>query len=182
MSKPATSTWKENRGDILVSVAVLMIGIASTLWYFEVLPEIDFTPMEMYGENAPPPIPQPTMLIITIGSQDRLPETTMTGFVQIFSPFGNIADGSEPIATQTFQLHEGGLTSVVFDELSPGEYTPVVFLDSNANGTLDFDASSVPTEEYRTASYTNVPPENPLKEYNKIVLEPKSQRYMYIFF
>ncbi|MEM8735117.1 MAG: hypothetical protein AAGG44_12885, partial [Planctomycetota bacterium] len=179
MSHRLKSTWKENRGDILVSVAVTMIAIASALWYFEVLPEIDFTPMETYGENVPPPIHQPTMLVITIGSQDSLPEKTMTGFVQIFSPFGDVGDGTEPVSTQTFQLHEGGLTSVVFDNLSPGDYTPVIFLDSNANGKLDFDPSFKSTEEFRTARYTNEPPENIQREDNAIELEPRSQRYMY---
>ncbi|MFK7738262.1 MAG: hypothetical protein AB8B50_19720 [Pirellulaceae bacterium] len=180
MSQKGRNIWKDNGGSVLLSVACLSVALTSLLWYFKLLPEIEFTPMQAVGQNAPPPVQQPTTLIVTIVSTGELPGKTVTGFVEIHDVFGTIGLLPDAISTHPFQLHEKGLTSVVVDGLSPGSYSPIIFVDSNGNGVLDVGGKNA--DPLRTAQFEREYPSGLELEENSLEIEANSPTYLYIYF
>lgn len=52
-----------------------------------------------------------------------------------------------PVQKQTGEIEDGECT-VVFENVSPGNYAVLSFHDENENDTMDFDPSGMPTEAY----------------------------------
>ena len=47
-----------------------------------------------------------------------------------------------------FFSHAALLTSIIFENVTPGTWAFIVLHDVNANGRMDFEASGMPTEPY----------------------------------
>lgn len=149
-------TWTQNNGNILLSVALVIGLIACVCWYFDVLPKIELRPSNSIVE-ASPDEPE-TLFVATIVGPKKSKEVVLTGYVELHQAFSDILPESAAIIRAPFQLGSDNVTAVVLQDIAPGGYTPVVFIDLNKNDLLDFDESGTPTEPIRTIDAPLSPP------------------------
>lgn len=125
--------------------------VVSTIWYFDLLPDIELVAANqpvpsLQGENR-----QPTLLIATIATPNSLAGEDVRGYLQIFSPDGEFNSSVNVAASREFPVREPGNELIVINNLSPANYAAVTYLDLNDNAQLDFDDQGVPQEPYLIA-------------------------------
>lgn len=73
---------------------------------------------------------------------------TVNGYVQLFSPNGQLTAETAPTLSRKFSLNGGSEESIWIQELRSGNFTAVVYLDINANERLDFSEDGTPSEPF----------------------------------
>ncbi|MEM7476056.1 MAG: DUF2141 domain-containing protein [Planctomycetota bacterium] len=150
-------TWSRNHGSLLFGCAVAVSLVGCGLRYFNLLPDIELQPPQVLGEEVPSPAVQPIELIVTVIAPKELPGGTCEGFLEMHVASGTFVKPADRVSVHPFEIEANGITTVVVDHLPQGEYTPIVYLDLNGNGALDFE-KDLPSEPVRTTQSTSSTP------------------------
>lgn len=140
-----------------------MIGLGSLagllmccVWYFQLLPEVQFVPHNAGTPRSVSSRGSPNYLVAIV----RIPTFNPKSNPSIVLPLRcavEILISSEilqqdyiPLLTQTTLIGaDGGTKAMVFTGDFPRELTVLAYLDLNDNGKLDFDESNQATEPHR---------------------------------
>ncbi len=151
MFEHLSTAWKYNRGTLLIVIG----GVAGTLmcgiWYFQLLPNIEFTPQTTVSATLPT---QFSLLVVTIRGPRHLPdnlgeEQLPKGYFQLFSAAGTLADRGTPHLSREFILDGEDIVALAIDDMQPGTYSALAFIDTNFNGQLDFNDQGQAIEPFR---------------------------------
>lgn len=143
------TAWRKNQGNLLLVLAGLATITVSAVWYFDALPKIELVSGSGDPTLARTITRQPTVLVATVLTPPATSERQVVGQVLIFQPFGQLTQENAPVAQQDFVVGESPVQVVLFTTLPPGEYAAVAYLDTNANGFLDFDGNGDPSEPFQ---------------------------------
>ena len=180
MFKNLLQVWRRNRGNWLFIIAVVTVALASVLWRFDLLPQIQLEPSTPYNDGLLRGRPQPVRLVFTLlgGKElggEELGQSPVKGFVQILKPSRQPSGNRDSIKTVAFELSPDGVTAVFIDDLPAGTYAPLIYLDLNENGELDRDEKGQAIEPSRTIETTRFSPNVTIPEKNMIQLSVASE-------
>ncbi|MEZ6135160.1 MAG: DUF2141 domain-containing protein [Pirellulaceae bacterium] len=149
MLKNLLISWKNNYGLVLISIGIAVGTLLCFVWYKQWLPEIQMRAPLVAQRTFEPR--QKNYYVARI-------ETKTAAFA---NAHGNIliyaipAEGQPtqnlPSSTHAFQLDENGNATVVQD-MTPGLYSALAYLDLNQNGQLDLSPEGHPTEPHRSSN------------------------------
>ncbi len=141
-------TWKRNQGNLLLLLAGIAAVLVSSVWYFDLLPNIELVGTENRG-TARSVTRQPTVLVVTVLTAATPAGQEMRGRIMICQPFDQVSPELVPLATRDFQTSQAKVQALVITSLPPGTYAALAYLDPNGNGRLDFDEQGLPIEPVR---------------------------------
>ncbi len=156
MLKHLCTSWKKSRGNLLIGLGSLAGLLMCCVWYFQLLPEVQFVPRNAGTPRAVAARSSPNYLVAIV----RTPSLNTKSNPNIVLPLRcsvEILTSSEvlqqdyiPLLTQTTLIGaNGGAKAMVFAGDFPRELTVLAYLDLNDNGKLDFDESNRATEPHR---------------------------------
>lgn len=161
MLKSILKSWKENRGNLLLilgSVAGLMMCL---VWYFQLVPEVHLMarslPSTLVSASGPRAAPNSLVGIVRLPPRGQLPQTSspalMHAVVEVYPPHDTISEHLfSPLLVQAVTLPEaGGPVAVVFNDLPPGRYAAVAYIDLNDNGRFDIEEAGLISEPFSLA-------------------------------
>lgn len=168
------TTWRENRGNLLLMVSAAAGVFVSLIWYTDVIPEIGF--VRANTENSTTAVPQSSFLVATIATPNwfkpnlanaaqlptqqnegdpSAPSQATAGYILVIPPVGNISADMTVIASREFVPLESNVQALVISGLPAGNYAAIAFLDINGNRLLDFGADELPLEPTRIGTLSN---------------------------
>ncbi len=170
MLKSILKPWKENRGNLLLVLGSVTGLLMCLVWYFDLVPEVRLIarsqPSSPVSASGPHSAPNSLVGIVRLPARGRLPITSspesMRAVVEVYPPHDTIPEQLfTPLLVQKVALPEaGGPMAVVFNDLLPGKYTALAYIDLNDNGRFDFDEPSLNSEPFRLARLLG-PPRQP---------------------
>ncbi len=160
MIQQILTSWKENRGNLLLLLGVAA-GIAMCIvWYFQLIPEVSFVGRSIPGtliSTSATADPNPLVALIRVPAPpegETFPEARVV--VEVYPPSETPHQQFPPLLVQTIQLpHASSLQAVVFSNLGPGQYAAVAYIDLNDNGRFDIDEASSTGEPFSLARPVN---------------------------
>ena len=170
MLKSILKSWEENRGNLL-----LLLGSAAGLlmcltWYFQLVPEVHLLarslPSTLVSTSAPRSVPNSLVGIVRLPPRASFTKTSSTEVLhavgEVYPPLETIPERLfSPLLVQTITLPKaGGPVAVVFNDLQPGRYAAVAYIDFNDNGRFDIEESGVKSEPFSLARLFG-PPRQP---------------------
>lgn len=153
-------SWKRNHGNLLLTIGVVAALIMSLVWYFNILPDVEFVPDSTLSTQLPAGTNKTTPVFILVSGpvsplgQQRRP----SGIIQVHASDGNLDADTQPIQQWEFTLDHAGFATIGLMPPRSGSLAIVVFLDRNENGVLDYNSSGRPTEPLRITPDTTKPP------------------------
>ncbi|MEC8557185.1 MAG: hypothetical protein VXZ82_19455 [Planctomycetota bacterium] len=174
-------TWNKNNGNILASIAVSMSLLACALWYFNLLPEIEFEPPQVLGDQIPATQLQPIALQISVTAPENFPSQKVKGFIEVLAPGGTLAEPADRLSIHPFSADRGGMAAVLVEHLPKGSYGLLAYLDINGNEALDFQ-DGLPVEPVRTAVATASEPTDYEISSHLIQLEVGRPQFLFMKF
>ncbi len=167
MLKSILKSWKENRGNLLLalgSVAGLMMCL---VWYFQLVPEVRLMalslPSTMVSSTGPRSAPNSLVGILRLPPRERLAKSltpeSLRAVVEVYPPHDTITEHLfSPLLVQVVTLPEGGgPVAVVFNDLPPGRYAAVAYIDLDDNGRFDLDEAKLNSEPFSLARLLGPP-------------------------
>jgi hypothetical protein len=156
MLKSILKSWKENRGNLLLILGSVAGLVMSLVWYFELVPEITLVTRNMPGTlvSTGPRVASSSLVgIVRAPARQQLPESAPTAVrqavVEVYPPSHAPPENLSPLLLQTVELRDdGGPVAVVFNDLPPGKYAAVAYIDLNDNGRFDIEELGVTNEPF----------------------------------
>ncbi|MCA9181461.1 MAG: DUF2141 domain-containing protein [Planctomycetales bacterium] len=168
MLKSILKSWNENRGNLLLAFGSVAGLLMCLVWYFDLVPEVRLiarSPSTLVSANGPRSAPTSLVGIVRVPARERLPQTSSSeltrAVVEIYPPQDTIPEKLfSPLLVQDVALPDaGGPMAVVFNDLPPGKYAGVAFIDLNSNGRFDVEESGAQSEPFSLARLTGPPRE-----------------------
>ena len=168
MFKSILKSWKENRGNLLLILGSVAGLVMSLVWYFELVPEITLVTRNMPGTlvSTGPRVAASSLVgIVRAPVRQQLPESASAAMrqavVEVYPPSDAPPEDLSPLLLQTVELRDdGGPVAIVFNDLPPGKYAAVAYIDLNDNGRFDIEESGVTNEPFCLARLAG-PPRQP---------------------
>lgn len=161
MLKPILKSWKENRGNLLLALGSMAGLLMCLVWYFDFVPEVRLVarslPSTLVSATAPRSAPNSLVGIVHLPARGLLPQASSSestrAVVEVYPPNDTIPEQLfSPLLAQTVTLPEaGGPMAVVFNDLPPGKYAAVAYIDLNNNGRFDIEESGLKSEPFSLA-------------------------------
>lgn len=169
MLKSILKSWKENRGNLLLALGSLAGLLMCLVWYFDLVPEVRLiarSPSTLVSASGPRSAPNSLVGIVRVPARERLPQASSPeltrAVVEIYPPQDTIPEQLfSPLLVQAVTLPDaGGPMAVVFNDLPPGKYAGVAYIDLNNNGRFDIELPGAKSEPFSLARLTG-PPRQP---------------------
>ncbi len=161
MLQNLSDSWKNNRGNLLLSLGAVTGVLMCVVWYYDLVPEVALAQRGLAAQSIrtsrtdqsvlvaivqTPPLKQPP---VATGENEALPPVRV--IVEMLSPQGFLHATEATSFRRTIDLAPlGGKQAVILSDIPPGSYAVLAFIDLNDNGKLDFDAENInATEPYR---------------------------------
>ena len=167
MLKSILKSWKENRGNLLLALGSVAGLLMCIVWYFQLVPDVRLIarslPDTFVSASGPRSAPNSLVGIVRTPPRQRLIQTSspevVHAVVEVYPPNDAIPEQLyTPLLVQTVTLPEaGGPVAVVFNDLPPGRYAAVAYIDLNDNGRFDIEESDLKGEPFSLARLPGPP-------------------------
>lgn len=163
MLQQIMNSWKDNRGNLLLLLGACAGVLMSVVWYFKLIPEIT-----LVGRGLPSTLissssmvdPNPLVALIRapgLPTDQSFPDAHVV--VEVYPSNEALTQQLSPLYLQAITLPtDGRLRAVVFNNLSPGQYAAVAYIDINDNGRFDVDEKGTFSEPFRLAHVVDASP------------------------
>lgn len=161
MIRQILNSWQENRGNLLVLLGSLAGLLMCLIWYFQLVPEVSLMARGIPGtliSTGPRPNSSSLVAILRspVGQVSKINAATKTtsgdalqAIVEVYPPDDSFSQQVAPLITQSVKLRDDGVpVAVVFENLQPGRYSAVAYIDLNGSGSFDaYEAGTVGVTE-----------------------------------
>ncbi len=155
--------WKNNRGNLLLGLGVVAGILMCLVWYFKLVPEVRFASRSVNGtliSSSQRLLPSPLVATLRITAQppsdEETPLVDLKAHVELYKPADSLLPEQAPLFSRFTTLRNDGVAqAVVFNDVQPGIYAVLAYLDLNDNQKFDIDAESHKAlEPYRLSQAT----------------------------
>lgn len=150
--------WQNNRGNLLVILGTVAGILMCLVWYFKLVPKVRFVSRNFGGSiisnslrQTQCPLVATVRLVTQTAADEETPVVDLKAIVELHTPNEVLQPGQAPLFSRQLSISNDGIAkAVVFQDLLPGSYAVLVYLDLNDNQKFDIDIESMkPLEPYR---------------------------------